>query len=87
VSGDEKDDQLHGQLEPEQRGDELDRQVDSEIADQGPFEPEPRRIRGAELDCVAAHVAGQIDQRRNLQPKQRDGGQDRVKRLSPSAGA
>jgi hypothetical protein len=56
-------------------------QINPEIADQRPIEVKEaaqrwRRV-AIDLNPVAAHVAGQVGQRRDVRPQQRDrGGQD-----------
>ena len=68
-------DQLHRGLEADQRREQLDQQVDAEIADHLPMEAEILLEVGRggeiELDPVAAHMAGQVEQRRHVGPEQR----------------
>jgi hypothetical protein len=67
---------LNRRLQPEQRRQALHQQIDAEIADQRPLEPVPllqhRRGREVQLHLVPAHVAGKIDQRRDLRQQERD---------------
>ena len=65
-----------------------DQQVDAEIADRRPviivILLEPGRMAEVELDPVAAHVAEQIDQRRDRRVKQRQRGREDDERQDTS---
>ena len=70
-------DQLHRRLEPDHRPERHDQQVDAEVADRRPVIVvillERGRVAEVELDPIAAHVAEQVDQRRDRRIEQRDG--------------
>ena len=72
-------DELHRGFEPDQRRQPFDQQVDAEIADHRPLEAvklaQIGRGREIELDPIAAHMAGQIEQGRHVGPDQGQGRQ------------
>ena len=63
-------------FEPDQRRQQLDQQIDAEIADHLPVEAvillEVGRGGEIELDPIAAHMAGQVEQWRDVGPEQRE---------------
>ena len=73
---DREDDQLHRRFQPDQLGKRDDQQVEAEIADQRPVEAvealQRRRLADLELDPVAGHMAGQVDQGRHFGEDERD---------------
>uniref|UniRef100_UPI0031590EB8 hypothetical protein n=1 Tax=Sphingomonas sp. H160509 TaxID=2955313 RepID=UPI0031590EB8 len=68
-------DQLHRQLQAEDRRERHDQQVDAEVADHLPTEVipliQPGIVGDRQLDAVPAHMPGQVDQRRDFGPQQR----------------
>jgi hypothetical protein len=63
--GDRDHDELHRELQPEDRRKRLDQQIDPEIADHLPVEIIPVRkpwvVGNRELDAIPAHMSRQID--------------------------
>ena len=75
--GNGDDDQLHRRLEADERRDQADEEVDTEIADRRPAECiillQPGRMAAVQLDAEAPHVPEQVNQRRNGRIEQRHG--------------
>lgn len=88
--GDRHHDQLDREFQAQDRLEGHDQEIDPQVAHQAPVEVvpvgEPGRRAGADglLHAVAAHVAGQVDERGDLRPHQRHGGQHRHREHEPS---